>query len=104
MAESYVQVPADGSGKKTRTHIFTIGANEVHQQIIETADFATQLIVDSVYPDISYAGKALAGSATSSAVWQIKKINESSGVVITWADGNTDYDNIFNNRESLSYS
>ena len=104
MPESYIQLPIDGSGKKTRTRTHTIGSNEVHHSIIETADFATRLVVDSVNPKISYAGKALAGSSPSSAVWQIKKLDETSGTLITYADGNTDLDNIFDNRESLNYS
>ena len=104
MPESYIQLPNDGSGKKTRTRTFTIGANEVHHQVTESADYAVLLLVDSENTNISYSGKALAGSATSSAIWQIKKINETSGIVITWADGNTDFDNIWDNRKDLSYS
>lgn len=36
-AENYVQVAADGAGKKLRTRSRTIGANEVHEQGIFTA-------------------------------------------------------------------
>ena len=39
-----------------------------------------------------YVCKAPVGTAVASAVWQIKKIATSSGVVITWAGGNANYD------------
>lgn len=54
---------------------------------------------------ISYIGKAAIASATSSAVWQIQKMDETGGdVVITWADGDDSFNNIWDNRASLSYS
>lgn len=52
----------------------------------------------------TYVGRAAIGSATSSAVWQVQKIDESSGTIVTWADGNDNFDNIFDNYASLSYS
>lgn len=51
----------------------------------------------------SYVGKAVPGSATSSAVWQIKRIKDTTDDK-DWADGNFVYDNIWDNRTSLSYS
>ena len=53
----------------------------------------------------TYIGQAKIGTATSTADWQIQKISESGTVTtFTWADGNTEYDNIWDNRASLSYS
>lgn len=53
-----------------------------------------------------YIGKATAGSAKSTAVWQIKKLTWDGNNLtdIQWANGNTNYDNVWNNRASLSYS
>ncbi len=51
-----------------------------------------------------YVGVAPPGTATSSGSWQIQKIDTSSGVGVTWANGNGDYSNIWDNRASLSYS
>ena len=34
MTEAYIALPLDGSGKKIRTTSSTVGANEVHQQIV----------------------------------------------------------------------
>jgi hypothetical protein len=70
-------------------------------QLVENPEYATRL---STSGSVTYVGKAAIGSATSSAVWQIKKIDESSGTVITWADGNSSFDNIWDNRASLTYS
>ena len=43
--------------------------------------------------DITYICRAVIGSALSDAVWQIMKVDESSGLRITWTDGNRNYDN-----------
>lgn len=53
----------------------------------------------------TYVGYAEAGTLTSGATWAIKKIVETgSDVSITWADGNTTFDNIWDNRLTLTYS
>jgi hypothetical protein len=60
--------------------------------------------------DTLYIGDALPGTATSSATWSIKKIvftedvGGNTDAVITWADGNSNRDNIWDNRLSLTYS
>jgi hypothetical protein len=64
---------------------------------------ATNVQVDSVDENISYVGKAELGSLITSDVWQIRKIDCTTGTIITWADSDASYDNIFNNRESLTY-
>lgn len=53
---------------------------------------------------VTYYGKAKPGTLTSAAAWQIRKIDESSGTEITWADGEDSFDNIWDNYASLSYS
>lgn len=68
-----------------------------------TTNYTTRIEEDSGDSNITYIGKAAIGSATSSAVWQIQKIDETTGMVITWG-GTGAFDNIWNNRESLSYS
>lgn len=66
-----------------------------------TGDLATKIVISGT--DI-YVGKSAIGSATSSAVWQVKKIDTASDIIITWADGNASYDNVMDNAASLSYS
>lgn len=61
--------------------------------------------LDDAGSGVSYVGKAKPGSATSSAVWRVFKMVEASGdITITYADGNAQFDNIWDNRASLSYS
>lgn len=53
----------------------------------------------------TFVGEAAPGSADSSAVWRISRITATgSDLVILWADGNSNFDNVWNNRASLSYS
>lgn len=61
------------------------------------------VVDDSTTPNTVYIGYAEIGSATSAAVWKIKKIATATGAVTTWADGDDQYDNIWDNRVSLTY-
>lgn len=69
----------------------------------EETTYATRLD-DSTTANTVYIGKATIGSATSSAVWQIKKVDTTTGADTTWADGNDNFDNNWDNRASLTYS
>ena len=70
----------------------------------DTFDNTKLLQVDTV-GNTTYLGYADAGSVTSGAVWAVKRIVESGNdVVITWADGDKDYNNIWDNRLTLTYS
>jgi hypothetical protein len=44
MSESYVQVDADGAGKKLRSIVRTVGSNSVHEQVIVDTDGAGNVI------------------------------------------------------------
>lgn len=69
----------------------------------QPAELNTQ--IDAATAGTVYIGKAAIGTATSAAQWQVQKILTSGGVTtITWADGNQKFDNIWDNRASLSYS
>lgn len=66
-------------------------------------------IIDKASDTVTYIGCAIAGSNTApntaDARWKIKKIDSTSNpTIVVWADGDTEYDNIFDNRASLSYS
>lgn len=63
------------------------------------------LLLDEASATISYVGEAAAGTAQSAAAWRIKRITTSGGsLTIEWADGNTNFDNIWANRVALTYS
>lgn len=69
---------------------------------VTSASFATRL--DEASAVITYVGNAAPGSLTSDAVWQIKRLDSTSGLVVEYADGTADFDNIWDDRAILSYS
>lgn len=66
----------------------------------------TDTIDPTVFPEITYRGDALPGTLTSVAAWRVTRMTlQSDGdIEILYADGNDNYDNIWDNRLSLSYS
>ena len=52
---------------------------------------------------IDYIGEAAIGSATSSAVWRVKKVDSTTGISITWA-GTGNFNQIWDNYASLTYT
>lgn len=67
-------------------------------------DEATRVVVAS--STVSYIGKAPAGTATNAAAWKIQRVTTTVGgdLTVEWADGNINYDNVWDNRAVLSYS
>ena len=57
-------------------------------------------------PTVSYLGRAAPGELTSAATWSIQEITEQAqgDIAILWADGDSNEDNIWDNRLALSYS
>jgi hypothetical protein len=84
-----------------QTDLVTYIADELEEEM-----FAEQ--VDFVTNDLIYRGEAAPGTATSAALWRIRRLdidNASKGdVATTWADGNANFDNVWDNRASLTYS
>ena len=81
------------------------------RQIAEVAggDVATPSLAtrfDQIDPTLGYIGEANPGTATSAASWRVRKLDfgVDGDVTVTWADGNSNFDNIWDNRASLSYS
>lgn len=69
-----------------------------------TPNYATKIDTTSTTDNI-YIGKAAIGSSGASAVWQIKKLDISTiALDKTWADGDDSFNNVWNNRASLTYS
>ena len=66
------------------------------------SDYAVEVAVSDNY---TYVGEASPGTDISSALWRIKRVEEDGDDThILWADGNSDFDNIWDNYASLSYS
>jgi hypothetical protein len=52
----------------------------------------------------TYIGFAVPGTAQATAEWRCMKVDESSGTVITYADGNQKFDNAATDLTALTYS
>jgi hypothetical protein len=92
-----LDINADGS----------INANVVidRNDVITTfgADEAIR-IDDASTVNVTYFGFATVGVSPASASWKIYKIDESTGFIKQYADGDALYNNIWNNRTSLIYT
>lgn len=64
-------------------------------------DYVLKLTEDGT---TTYIAKAAPGSDESDAVWQAYKLDASSGLKITFADGDANFDNVATDLTSLSYS
>ena len=56
---------------------------------------------------VLYVCTAAPGSILTNAVWRIMKVDTTTGVIITWCDGNSNYDNLATSLAvvaALSYS
>ena len=62
-------------------------------------------IVDVASASVTYRGYAPLGTGTDEAKWKIERDSKTGNVTTTqYADGNMDYDNVWDNRASLSYT
>ena len=51
---------------------------------------------DEVDANTAYLGQAAIDSNTAEPVWQIKRFDFTTGVVVQWADGDDKFDNVLN--------
>lgn len=67
-------------------------------------DYYAMKIVES--GDLTYICTAAPGTALATAKWQCKLIDESTAgtTLITWADGNLNFDNVATDPTGLTYS
>jgi len=102
--ESKVGVSDNAGGAQIETVEFSEGGTQKHRQVIEQGEW-TKRIDDTTTANMTYIGKARPGTATSVAEWQVKRIDESgANIVILFADGDEIFNNIWDDRASLSYS
>ncbi len=67
--------------------------------------FFEPALVDESNPNIIYKGYANPGAKMEEPVWAIQKISYTDDVcTYQWADGNKDFDNIWDNRTALVYA
>ena len=82
-----------------RLRVALTNAGEIGGNALET------LALDDAGGGITYIGTAAPGSSENSASWRIKQVLTTGvGLRILWADGDSNYDNVWADRVSLSYS
>ena len=62
-----------------------------------------EIIDQTTTAGYTYMCEALPGTLSSANTWRISRLAMATGVVL-WADGNATFDNVADNRASLSYS
>lgn len=70
-------------------------------QRLNSSNMALKVTVDGTN---TFLALAAPGTSQSSALWQCRKIDTSTGVVITWADGNSNFDNVSSDLAALTYT
>jgi hypothetical protein len=74
------------------------------QKIKSSLLFSEPEIMDETEPRTIYKGYAAAGSLTSAAVWAIEKIVSNHDVTsYLWANGDKNFDKVWDNRATLIY-
>lgn len=74
-------------------------------QIIKSSEPDVTFLIDEASGNLTYLGRAKVGSNTSDPVWQIKRIIKEGTVnSIQFADGDRNFDNVWDNRGGLTYT
>ena len=72
---------------------------------LELATMQTALQYDYIDATTSYRGEAVPGSLTSDPLWRVQRITiTGDDLVIEWADGSSDFTQIWDDRLTLTYS
>jgi len=70
----------------------------------QRSDNIYALRLDQATATIAYVGEASTSASPAAAIWRIKRLDTTAGLVIQWADGNSHFDNVWDDRATLSYS
>jgi hypothetical protein len=110
---SYVLISAGGGGGPATTDGLTEGTTNLYYtdarvdaRIEETLMQQYTLLLDEISATVSYVGEALPGSLQGDAVWRIKKLDEGGTpeLQVEWADGTSDFDKVWDDRATYTYS
>lgn len=72
---------------------------------VSTRQLAMKTVMDEYSSTVTYIGDADTGSSVASAVWRIKRLTQSGTILyVEWADGDGQFNNVWNDRTTLSYS
>jgi hypothetical protein len=95
----------DQAGEAFRKSVVQVSDNDTTTYAIRSISVTNPQtsIIDEVGNDI-YIGKAEIGASTAAAVWQVTLFEKNGSVSqLKWADGDSNFDNVWDNRLSLTY-
>lgn len=75
------------------------GSDSLQREIADSVAVKTQTV-----GDVTYVCRASPGTSQATAKWQCMKVDTTSGVVITWAGGSPNFDQVATDPSSLTYS
>lgn len=96
---NYVLPFKDSSGKATQVTLTADGKVPVEAGATSNYESRNDTTTDT---NLVYLGKALPGSATSDAAWQIKRYNKSAGHM-SFADDETTFTKVWSDRTTYNY-
>ena len=105
VGDKYIDYITGDIYEKTGVSTWTYQGN-----VSDVPTFAVEVDDTGGSPNVIYKGEANPGSAAGAALWRIQQITITTDgggnddIAILWADGDSNFDNIWNNRLSLSYS
>jgi hypothetical protein len=71
---------------------------------LDSKIFFEPVLIDESNPNIIYKGFASPAAKTDEAVWAIQKVSNTGDICsYQWADGDKNFDNVWNNRAALLY-
>lgn len=70
----------------------------------EVTNDSARALKTTVSGAITYLAEAAPGTLQATAAWRCQKIDTTTGTVITWADGNSNFDNVATDLTALAYS
>ncbi len=79
----------------------TLGFDGQALQRLNASNMAVKVTVSGTN---TFLALAAPGTSQSSALWQCRKIDTSTGVVITWAGGSSNFNQVATDLTALSYS
>jgi hypothetical protein len=73
-------------------------------QGVSTAEAVYALRLDEYSGTLTYVGEAVVGSVDDGYAWRIKQLDSTSGLVVTWAEGDSNFDKQWTERLEYNYS
>lgn len=111
MSDGFIRLnEAADKHKKLDAEILEVSGQEVYQLRMllanagEVGKAPEALVYEEAGGGITYVGTAATGASLSAPVWRIKQLlTIPGGIRILWADGNSEFDNVWADRASLTY-